>query len=332
MGKDIDTLSYWQGTAFERKAAIEAKPLSVQDRAIREAQKEQLFTQLWNSPSGLVRVAFALSEPLKTRLDYVGIGRKLLMVDELPNGDVPFYDLDIDEFTAVKIAQRGSAPVYEPAVKRLTVPTFEVSINATIKKLELTLRKYPVFDRAKERVAISVAIEEDYLVYDLVKAAAVKGDNPSTVATYGSNSVAISKAEFASLYGTISERQLQVKTYLLGSKTYADMLKWQSTDLDPVSLNIMLESGQFGAIFGVRAIAATKLDKRYGYTSGGKNKQPVFALTSPDKLGRFPERKAIEIQIFDNVPELAYNIIAWEVIGMGIYNPNGVAALERAVS
>lgn len=320
----IDNIALWGDTALARKASVNA-PLT---RESMDA-KEQKFNSYWNAPGGYQRIAFALSGPLKTRLDYVGVGRKLLMVDTIPTGDIPVYDMDMPEFGAVKMAARGQAPVFEQGIKRIGIPTFEVTVNEVIKKQELAVRKYPVFDRAKERAAISMAIAEDDMIFDLVKAAAAKNPNPAVMPTYGSSSQTISKGDFADMFGDITERQLIAKTYLLGAKTFADILKWNSDDLDPVSLNIQLETGNFGSIFGVRAIASTRLDKQYGYDGNGKNQQPVFTLTTPDKLGRLPERKAVEVAIWDNAPELQYDIIPYEIIGMGIYNCAGVSGRVR---
>ncbi len=52
-------------------------------------------------------------------------------------------------------------------------------------------------------------------------------------------------------------------------------------------------------------------------------------MTTPDKLGRLPERKAVEVAIWDNAPELQYDIIPYEIIGMGIYNCAGVTGRVR---
>ena len=320
----IDNISLWGDTALARKASVNSAAAPVSMEA-----KEQKFNMYWNAPGGYQRIAFALAGPLKTRLDYVGVGRKLLMVDTIPTGDIPVYDMDMPEFGAVKMAARGQAPVFEQGIKRIGIPTFEVTVNEVIKKQELAVRKYPVFDRAKERAAIAMAIVEDDMIFDLVKNAAVKNPNPAAMATYGTATTTIAKADFAEMFGEITERQLIAKTYLLGAKTYADILKWNSDDLDPVSLNIQLETGNFGSIFGVRAIASTRLDKNYGYTQEGKNQQPVFTLTTPDKLGRLPERKAVEVSIFDNIPKLQYDIVPYEIIGMGIYNCGGVTGRVR---
>lgn len=323
---NIDNLQLWSDTALVRTASNKAVTASEQ-QAI-NAKREQTFNMYFNSPDGLKRIAFAMTAPLKTRLDYVGIGRKLLMVDTIPAGEIPFYDLDMPEFGAVKIAARGQAPVFEQAIKRITIPTFEVTVNEVIKKMELSVRRYDVFNRGKERVAIAMAIAEDDLIFELVDSAVKHQTNQYT--TYGASATDIvKKADFATMLGKIAEKQLIAKTYLLGARTQADLLKWDSNDLDQVSLNIQLETGNFGSIFGVRTVVSTRLDQVVNKLDN-TIKQPIFALTTPDKLGRIPERKAVEVSIFDNIPKLQYDILGYEIIGASIYNIGGVEGIKHA--
>jgi hypothetical protein len=323
---NIDNLQLWSDTALVRTASNKAVTASEQ-QAI-NAKREQTFNMYFNSPDGLKRIAFAMTAPLKTRLDYVGIGRKLLMVDTIPAGEIPFYDLDMPEFGAVKIAARGQAPVFEQAIKRITIPTFEVTVNEVIKKMELSVRRYDVFNRGKERVAIAMAIAEDDLIFELVDSAVKHQTNQYT--TYGASATDIvRKADFATMLGKIAEKQLIAKTYLLGARTQADLLKWDSNDLDQVSLNIQLETGNFGSIFGVRTVVSTRLDQVVNKLDNTV-KQPIFALTTPDKLGRIPERKAVEVSIFDNIPKLQYDILGYEILGMSIYNIGGVEGIKHA--
>lgn len=323
---NIDNLQLWSDTALVRTASNKAVTASEQ-QAI-NAKREQTFNMYFNSPDGLKRIAFAMTAPLKTRLDYVGIGRKLLMVDTIPAGEIPFYDLDMPEFGAVKIAARGQAPVFEQAIKRITIPTFEVTVNEVIKKMELSVRRYDVFNRGKERVAIAMAIAEDDLIFELVDSAVKHQANQYT--TYGASATDyVRKADFATMLGKIAEKQLIAKTYLLGARTQADLLKWDSNDLDQVSLNIQLETGNFGSIFGVRTVVSTRLDQVVNKLDNTV-KQPIFALTTPDKLGRIPERKAVEVSIFDNIPKLQYDILGYEILGMSIYNIGGVEGIKHA--
>ena len=258
-----------------------------------------------------------MQQPLKNRLDYVAVGRKLLLVDELPQGEIPAYDLDIPEFGAVRIAARGVPPVHEANIKRIEIPTWSLTIDHTIKWEEITVRRYPAFDRAKERTAIGMAIAEDDEVLAVIEAAAQLppengGDPAGLVDNY------ITKADFAKLYGRLASRQLVPSTYLMSPVRYADILgSYTSSDLDQVSLNVILETGQYGVLFGNRLIVSTRVSQI--------SDQAVYCLTTPDKLGRIPERKAVEVKIFDNVKEAQYDVVAWEQIGIGVHNPAGVA-------
>ena len=65
------------------------------------------------------------------------------MVDELPQGEIPQYDLDIPEFGAVRIAGRGIPPIHEANIKRIQIPTWSLSVNEVIKWEDITIRRYP---------------------------------------------------------------------------------------------------------------------------------------------------------------------------------------------
>ena len=59
------------------------------------AQREAIIAAALDTKEGRTALAQAMCEPIKTSLMYQGIGRKLLMVDELPQGAIPRYERDI---------------------------------------------------------------------------------------------------------------------------------------------------------------------------------------------------------------------------------------------
>lgn len=276
-------------------------------------EKERIFSALLQGPNGLKRVAFAMQTPLKDRLDYVAVGRKMLLIDELPQGEVPQYDLDIPEFGAVKIAARGAAPIVEANIKRVEFPTFPISVNTEINWEEIQVRRYPAFDRAKERAAIANAIAEDLEIFRLFTRASNVGPNPVATA-----SAPFTRSVFVDMYAQLTSNQLAPGAYLMHPQRFADILKFQSDSIDQVSLNVIVETGQFGVLHGTRLIVSTKLTD-----------QSVFLLTTPDKLGRIPERKAVEVKVWDNVPQQRYDIVSWEQIGIGIHNTAGVVRTDK---
>jgi hypothetical protein len=51
-----------------------------------QAEKEYVIAQALMTDEGKRALARAMCEPIRKSLDYQGVGRKLLMVDELPQG------------------------------------------------------------------------------------------------------------------------------------------------------------------------------------------------------------------------------------------------------
>lgn len=303
----IDALMKNAGDALKVEATSPTAPTT--------AMLEQRFSQELERPDGLRRIAFAMHRVLKRKLDYHAIGRNnILLVDEIPNGDVPFYDVDLPEFGAVFIAGRGEPVRQFSNVKRIQFPTSSLSAVQQVAYDEIQVRRYPVFDRAKERVAISIAIGEDDAILGQDGVVDVAGTNGPN-GTVGGNSM--NRYVLAELAKRIMDKQLDCVSFLMHPVQYAEIYKWSANELDQVTLNSVVEKGVVGMLLGKKIMVSTRC-----------RKDRVYALTTADKLGRMPERKAVEVKIFDNVPHLRYDILAWEQIGVGIYNTAGVAQAE----
>lgn len=272
----------------------------------------QVIEALLQTPDGMRRLAFAMHPVLKQRLDYHAIGRNnVLIVDDIPTGDVPFYDLDIPEFGAVFLAGRGEPISVQANVRRIQFPTSAVAALQSVPYEDITIRRFPLFDRAKERVAIAIAITEDDAIIGVggvVETAAAVGPNSIVSAT------SLTRNVLAELWKRITRNQLQVGAYIMHPVQYAEILKWSANELDQVTLNRQIETGLIGGYYGVPLLVSNRV-----------NEGKIFAITTPDKLGRLPERKTVEVKIFDHINRLRYDILGWEQIGLGIYNTAGVA-------
>ena len=275
--------------------------------------KERIFSSLFQGPNGLKRVAFAMQKPLKTKLDYVAVGRKILMPDELPQGEVPLYDKDISEFAAVIVGANGQPPIVEasPQIKRLMFPTFPITVDETIKWEEIQVRRYPAFDRAKERASIAGAIAEDINVFGLLEKAAEVGPNEELTGNR------VSRGILADAKGIIGENQLIPGAIIMNPRQFADVEKWGSDELDQVSLNTITETGSFGSMLGVKLIVSTRVPVG-----------TVYVVTTPDKLGRMPIRKSPEVHVFNNIPNTQFDIVVWSQLGFGIHNTHGVVKIN----
>jgi len=279
---------------------------------IPEDKREAAFTQMLNSgDNGLRRLAYTLTLPLKTKLDYVSVARKLFEVDEVPTGnDFPIYDVDIPEFGAVKISALGEPPQHDIRISRISVPTFLLTIVEPVKYEDVNVRRYKVLDRAKERVAIAVAIAEDDQAFAILEAAALASPNSVITTTL------LNKNALAVAMGKITANQLVAATVVMNPVQYSDLLRLGSDVLDQVTLNATIETGMFGTIFGMNLIVSTRCP------AGS-----VYVTTTKDKFGRLAERKKVEVKVFDNVPKAEYDVLGMEQIGIVGYNLNGIVKI-----
>ena len=72
-------------------------------------EKEAVIAQALATEEGRTALAQAMVEPIRRSLEYQAVGRKLLMVDELPQGALPRYERDVAS-TATVIARQGAVP------------------------------------------------------------------------------------------------------------------------------------------------------------------------------------------------------------------------------
>ena len=61
----------------------------------RRKQRDAIIAHALDTKESRAILAKSMVEPIKTSLMYQGIGRKLLTVDELPQGAIPRYERDI---------------------------------------------------------------------------------------------------------------------------------------------------------------------------------------------------------------------------------------------
>ena len=76
---------------------------------------------------------------LNNRFDQA-VGRKLLLVDELPQGALARYERDVAAIAHV-IARRGAVPDQIQEGEEILVPTFEIAANPQVRLSEIKARR-----------------------------------------------------------------------------------------------------------------------------------------------------------------------------------------------
>lgn len=274
-------------------------------------QKEFLISKALETEEGRAALAQAMANPIRTSLDYQGVGRKLLVVDPLPQGALPVYDKDVDA-KAYVISKRGQAPVQVIEADRIQVPTFEIVAYPTVRFSQVKERRFNVIDRAQQRAKTDIMAVEDEEIFSLIDAAAESGVNNVTVSTGGLERVALTQA-----FKEVEKHDLVVTKVVMNASTFADIRAWGREDFDPVTQHEVLQTGLFGHIWTADILISKKCPAN-----------TVYVLADPEFVGVMPIRQDIQVIPADEPQKLRLGWIIYEEIGLAIVNAMGVAKIK----
>lgn len=304
------------GTGVQKKAST-----------LSATEKEQMVSTLFKDPTGrgLKRVAYAMTEPLRTKLDYVGIGRKLLETDLLPQGVVPVYDKDFTEVSAVKVSGRGNPPTVESNSDRIEVECFNISTNRSLKYDEISIRRFNALDRAKNKAAFELKIAEDDIIFSAIDTAATTSGLNTNMSTN------VTRAGLAAAFAQIEGKRLAVGNLLMHPTGFRGIRgSWTQADLDQVNMQGLLETGWMASIWSSKIYVTDRLAVVPSGSTTADRSAKVYVLSLPAQLGRFPIRYDVEVKPFDYPPEQKVIFSVYENVGVTVFNTDGVATATIA--
>jgi hypothetical protein len=126
---------------------------------VRDDLKSRIIKKYISSAAGRSTLAAAMIQPIRRSLDYQGIARRALVIDQLPTGALSSYDKDIDvagliaptdepidfKHDAIVINSRGKTGKKFRGVR---IPQFEIFSNPTIKIGDIKRRRFDLIDRS----------------------------------------------------------------------------------------------------------------------------------------------------------------------------------------
>jgi len=298
-----------------------------QTPSFNDQQRDELIKRALMTQEGKIALGQAMANPIRRNLDYQGVGRRVLVVDPLPQGALPVYDRDID-VAAVVVSSNGAAPESRVFGDRVTVPEFEVVSNPTVRIAEVRRRRFNVIDRAQQKARQEIQAQEDANIFASLDFA---GDD-----TLGGENTAQDIADAGLLKRDLSEIKVQVdrwdlvtSKFLMNIIEFNDILNWASGggqgtgggEIDPVTQREILQTGLRATIWGADIIVSKIVPPG-----------TVFATADPEFVGVMPIRQDIEVLPADEPKSLKLGWVVNEIIGIGIVNPRGVAVGRKSVS
>ena len=274
-------------------------------------EKEFLIARALETEEGRTALAQAMANPIRTSLDYQGVGRKLLVVDPLPQGSLPVYDKDVDA-KAYVISKRGQVPDQIIEGDRIQVPTFEIVSYPQVRYSQVKERRFNVIDRAQQRAKSDIMAVEDEEIFNLIDEAATNGVNAVTISSTGLTREALTQA-----FKEVEKHDLVVTKIVMNAQAFADIRSWGQNEFDPVTQHEVLQTGLFGHIWTADILISKKVPLN-----------TIYVLADPEFVGVMPIRQDIQVIPADKPESLRLGWVIYEEIGLGIVNSMAVAKIE----
>jgi len=266
-----------------------------------EETRNQIVAMALETNEGKTALAQAMVEPIKNSLMYQAIGRKLLLVDELPQGILPRYERDITAKSFV-IGKRGAVPTSEIEAEELLVPTFEIAANPVIRYSEVKARRFYIVDRAQIRAKDSLQRQEDTEVFKVINAG-----TPQDQTINVNGTVQIEQVNLA--LTLIEEHELIGAKIVVPPARYKDFRGWGPDVYDQATQRDILQTGLYGHLYTADIHLSTMVPKNC-----------VFIMAPAQFVGAMPIRQDITVLPADDTRRLRLGWVVYEELGFAVIN------------
>ena len=275
-----------------------------------DSEREALIAQALETDEGRVALAQAMVEPIRRALEYQAVGRKLLMVDELPQGALARYERDVHSVAHV-ISRRGAVPDEIQEGEEVLVPTFEIAVNPQVRLSEIKARRFYIVDRAQIKAKEAIQKEEDTNIFNCLLASVTAAH--TVIATGGALTLTALNQAFA----TVESHDLTVGKIVMHAQRYADVRNFGKTVYDEATQREVLTSGLFGHLW----TADIHVSSRMLTTT-------VMLLAPSDYVGAFPIRQDITVLPADDPKKLRLGWVIYEEVGIVVINDYAIARVN----
>jgi hypothetical protein len=274
-------------------------------RKITAAQKHQLMTKLLGTQAGRQRIAANIQEPLRKLRDYIAVGRRAFFVDELPDGTLPVYDMDVTT-PAYVVGEEADSIQTVVKTSRLLVPLFELASYPKVPFTQVKERRFDIIRRIKQKARDELFRAEDTLIF----AAFQKAGNANTTNV----SVTIPTAQFgmgniADMFAKIETHGLRVDKIFLNAYQFPVIRKAGRDYVDFETQRELLRTGYLGAVYGASI-----------YMSPQCPANSIYFITEPEYFGVIPVRIDLTVIPADDPANRAFGWSIFQNTGIGIHN------------
>jgi len=284
--------------------------------SVTNAVKAKLISDYISSASGRAKLAASMTQPLRLRRDYMAVGRKTFLVEQLPDGALPIYDKDPD-VTAFVVGEEGENIIAVTKPRRVIFPLFEIASNPEIPLTQIKERRFDLISRAQDLARAQIQAAEDERVFATLDAVAVNGfDSLGNVNADIPVVAPISGDVLADAFSLIERHDLRVARVFMNARDYADLRKFGRDILDIESQRDLLKTGLMATLWGAQIIVSRLVPVG-----------TVYVACEPENFGRMPVRTELTVLSADDPKARTIGFSVFENIGIGCFNPRGLTRL-----
>ena len=284
---------------------------------VNTAIKQKIIGDYIKTAAGRAKLAASMTQPLRTRRDYMSVGRKTFLVEQLPDGALPIYDKDPD-VTAYVVGEEGENILAITKPRRVIFPLFEIASNPEIPLTQIKERRFDLIERAQDLARAMIQAAEDERVFAVLDAIAVNGFdslpgglNPDIPVVAPLNGAVLADA-----FALIERHDLRVARVYMNARDYADVRKFGRDILDIESQATLLKTGLQATLWGAQVITSRLVPAG-----------TVYVCCEPEMFGRIPVRTELTVLSADDPKARTIGFSVFENLGIGAYNPRGLARL-----
>jgi hypothetical protein len=281
------------------------------------AVKQKIIGDYIKTAAGRAKLAASMTQPLRTRRDYMSVGRKTFLVEQLPDGALPIYDKDPD-VTAYVVGEEGENILAITKPRRVIFPLFEIASNPEIPLTQIKERRFDLIERSQDLARAMIQAAEDERVFAVLDAIAVNGFDSIAGGTNPDIPVVapLNGPVLADAFALIERHDLRVARVYMNARDYADVRKFGRDILDIESQATLLKTGLQATLWGAQVITSRLVPAG-----------TVYVCCEPEMFGRIPVRTELTVLSADDPKARTIGFSVFENLGIGAYNPRGLTRL-----
>lgn len=279
-------------------------------------ERQDIISDYIKTASGRMKLAASMTSPLRLRRDYTSVGRKTFLVEQLPDGAMPYYDKDTG-VTAYVVGEEGQNILAISKPRRVLFPLFEIASNPEIPLTQIKERRFDLIERAQDLAKAEIQAEEDTRVFEVLDAVAVNGyDNIGATNADIPATAPLTPADLADAFALVEQHDLRVARVFANALDYVDIRKWGRDVLDIESQASLLKTGMLATVWGAQIIVSRKVPAGY-----------IYVCCEPEMFGRIPVRTELTVLSADDPRNRTIGFSVFENLGIGCHNPLGLCRI-----